>query len=156
MNFGPETRNSALDDQIDRTLHLIGSANPRPGIEKRIAARLALVPAHAAARRSARFFGIPRLALASAAGLLASVAIIAASVNHSRHLLPIAPGLQMPGGASGGIDTASGKAVAPKPVTPPAHGRPRFVRKAGATDAKVSSDAQKPDGVAVPKNPLPR
>ena len=154
MNTGHDTHTSAMEDQIDRTLRLIGSASPRPGIEKRIAARLACAPVNSAARKSIRFLGMPRLAVASAVGLLASIAIIAGSVNHSRHLLPVAPGLQIPGGTSGGVDAASGKAVAPKPVTPPPHGRPRFVRKAGT--AKVSPDTQKPGGVAVPRNPLPR
>jgi len=170
MNTGREREidNSLLDDQINRTLHLIGSANPRPGLEKRIAARLAHVPVYEISHKSSRFLGLPRLAVASAAGLLAAIVIIAASVNHSRHLLPIAPGLQVPGDPSSGVGAASAEKVAPRPVVAPANGHARSVRQIGretSTDtqrktgtgrATISPDAQKPEGVAVPKNPPPQ
>ena len=150
MNTGHDTRYPHFEDEIDRTLRLIGSADPRPGIEKRIAARLADAPA----RKTVRLLGLPRLAVASAAGLVASVAIIAGSVNHSRHLLPIAPGIPVPADASSGLGAAAAAKVAPKPVTPPPTGHARSMRKAGAGRATVSPDAPKPDGVAVPKHPV--
>jgi hypothetical protein len=168
MNTSRETDPSRLEDQINRTLHLIGAADPRPGLEKRITARLAHVPVQDPSRKSIRLMGIPRLAVASAAGLLAAVVIIAASVNHSRHLLPIAPGLQVPGDSSSGVGAASAEKVAPKPVIAPANGHARSVRQMGretATEAQrktgtgratISPDAQKPDGVAVPKGPPPQ
>jgi len=141
----------SLEHQIDSTLRLIGSVHPRPGIEKRIAARLV----HAPSTGSVRFLGLPRLVIASAAGLCASVAIVAGSVNHSRRLLPIAPGLQVHSNASSGLSTASATQVAPKPVTPPANGRARSMRKLGGGRASAA-EAQRPSGVAVPKNPLPQ
>jgi hypothetical protein len=147
-----ENHQSSVDHQIDRTLHLIGSVHPRPGIEKRIAARLA----HTQCSSSVRFLGMPRLVIASAAGLCASVAIVAGSVNHSRRLLPIAPGLQVHRSASSGLSTASATQVAPKPVTPPANGRARSMRKLGTGRTAVAPDTQRPSGVAVPKNPLPQ
>jgi hypothetical protein len=146
-----ENHQSSLDGQIDRTLHLIGSVHPRPGIEKRIAARLADAP-----RSSVRFLGMPRLVVASAAGVCASVAIVAGSVNHSRHLLPIAPGLQVHRSASSGLSTASSTQVAPRPVTPPSNGRARSMRKLGTGRASAAPEAQRPSGVAVPRNPLPQ
>jgi hypothetical protein len=147
-----EFHQSSLEDQIDSTLRLIGSVHPRPGIEKRIAARLV----HAPRTGSVRFLGLPRLVIASAAGLCASVAIVAGSVNHSHRLLPIAPGLQVHSNASSGLSTASATQVAPKPVTPPANGRARSMRKLGGGRAAVAPEAQRPSGVAVPKNPLPQ
>jgi hypothetical protein len=151
MTNGRDTRSTQLEDQIDRTLRLIGSAEPRPGIEKRIAARLAHEP------KTVRFLRLPRLAVASAAGLVASVAIIAGSVNHSRHMLPIAPGLPVSGAASSGIGAASTAKVAPKPIEPPAGGHARSMRGAAhkAGRATISPDAQRPEGVAVPKSPVP-
>jgi hypothetical protein len=137
-----------IDDPVDSTLRLIGSVSPRPGLEKRIAARLA----HAPVSKSARFFGLPRLAFASTAGLVACAAIIAGSVNHSRRILPVAPGMQLPGSTSG-IGTVSGARVAPKPVAAPSTGRARSVRKPGA---ESGPELNPPRGVAVPKRPVPQ
>ena len=158
MNTGPETHDphfydSDIDDRIDSTLRMIGSADPRPGIETRIAARLADASAHTRIQGVGRIFGLPRLALASAAGMAACVAIIAGSVNHSRHIVPFAPGIPVIVGGSGGVGAAGTAKVAPKPVAAPAHGRARSVRK--AQNPAVAPDAQKPDAVGVPKAPLP-
>lgn len=147
MNTGHETRNAHLDEQIDRTLRFIGSAAPRPGIEKRIAARLA----DASVAKSVRPFGLARRTLASAAGMAACVAIIAGSVAHSHRMVPVAPGLPLPIGGSAGVGAASDAKAAVRPVPAPPHGHARSMRKVtGATDI------QKPDGVAVPKVPLPQ
>jgi hypothetical protein len=143
----PHFLDTDLEKQIDQTLRMIGSTHPRPGIETRIAARLADAPV----QRPFRVWGLPRLALASVAGMAACLAIIAGSVNHSRHMVPIAPGIPIPMSTSSGVGTAEAGAVTPKPVAAPAHGRARSVRKTG-----VASDGQKPNGVAVPKAPLPQ
>jgi hypothetical protein len=134
----------AMDERIDTTLRLIGSAEPRPGLEKRIAARLA----HAPVSKPVRFFGLPRVAFASMAGALASAAIIAGSVNHSHRILPVAPGVQLTGNGSG-MGAAAGARVAPRPVAAPANGRARSMRKPG-------TELNPPNGVAVPKRPLPQ
>jgi hypothetical protein len=141
MNHGNHL--SAMDERIDSTLRLIGSADPRPGLENRIVARLAQAPAG----KSARFFALPGLAFASAA-LAASVAIVVGSVNHSQRILPVAPGVQLSGGSLG-VGTVSGARVAPKPVAAPSGGRARSMRKPG-----IEPGPQK--GVAVPKGPLPQ
>lgn len=147
MNIGHETQDSDIENQIDRTLRLIGSADPRPGIEKRVTARLA----EASVYESVRPFGLARRAFASAIGMAACIAIIAGSVTHSHHIVPIAPGVPLPIGGSAGVGAASAAKAAVRPVAPPAHGRPRSMRKiTGATDI------QKPDGVAVPRSPMPQ
>jgi hypothetical protein len=152
MNHGHEQSSLNIDQQVLDTLRLIGSVHPRPGIEKRIAARLA----HPPVRSSVRFFGLPRMALASAAGMLASAAIIAGSVIHSHHLLPVAPGMQTLGVSSAGMGAAAAEKVAPKPVTAPPNGRARSMRRIGAGRATATADGQRLSGVAVPKNPLPQ
>jgi hypothetical protein len=151
MNTGPETGNSQIEDHIDRTLRMIGSADPRPGIEKRIEARLADASLQTGTYTFGRIFGLPRLALVSAAGMAACVVIIAGSVNHSRRVIPVAPGIRLPMSGSAGMGSASGEKAAPKPVAAPAHGRARAVHK-----AETSPDAQKRDGLTVPKTPLLR
>jgi hypothetical protein len=159
MKTGPETHDphfydSDVEDRIDYTLRMIGSVDPRPGIEKRITARLADASAHTRIQGFSRIFGLPRLALASAAGMAACVAIIAGSVNHSRHMVPVAPGIQLISGPSDGVGAAAAVKVAPKPVAAPAHGRARSVRK--AQNSAITPDAQKPDAVGVPRTPLPQ
>jgi hypothetical protein len=139
-----ENQSPSIDDRIDNVLQVLGSAEPRPGLEKRIAARLAHTPSH----RPVRFFGLPRVAFATAAGAVASVAIIAGSVTHSHRILPIAPGVQLTGSGSG-IGAAAGARVASKPVAAPEHGRPRSMRKPG-------TELDPANGVAVPKRPLPQ
>ena len=135
----------AENDRIDRTLRLIGAVEPRPGLEKRIAARLA----HAEVSRPVRFLGLPRLAFGSAAVAVASVAIIAGSVNHSHRMLPLAPGVQLPGNSSGVLGTASGARVAPKAVAAPPNGRARSMRR-------TTAERNPPNGMAMPKGPLPQ
>jgi hypothetical protein len=152
MNSSHETHDphfldADLEKQIDQTLRMIGSSAPRAGIEQRIAARLA----DASVKKSAGIFGLPRFALASAAGIAACAAIVAGSINHSRHMLPIAPGIQLPVGASSGVGAADAQKLAPRPVAPPAHGRPRSVHRLG-----TPANTQNPDGMAVPKTPLPQ
>ena len=133
-----------LEKQIDQTLRMIGSASPRTGIEQRIAARLA----DAAVTKPSCLFGLPRFALASVAGVAICTAIVAGSVNHSHRILPVAPAAQLLPGHSSGMSTADAQKLTSKPVTAPAHGRPRSVRKA-------APDTPNPDGMAVPKTPLP-
>jgi hypothetical protein len=157
-------RESPLDieEQIDVTLRILGSVDPRPGLEQRIAARLADIPT----RQSARLLGLPRFAFASAAGALAAVVIIAGSVNHSHRILPLAPGVQLPVGASTGFGPASAAQVAPKPIAPPAGGHARSMRgapqqteletqrkPANEGRAVISPGAHKPARTALPKSP---
>lgn len=140
--------NKNFDQRIDRTLHLLGSAAPVAGMEKRIIARLAQADAK---KNTTRFFKLPQLAFGMAAAAMAGALIVAGSVSHSRHILPVAPGLHLPSGAQPGVGAASGARVAPQPVTSLPQDRPRSVRQAVNGRAVISSHAKKPAGIAVPK-----
>lgn len=136
------------NDPIDRTLQLLGSAEPAAGMEDRILARLE----QAAARDSAaRFFSLPQFALGMTAAAMAGVLIIVGSVSHSRHILPVAPGLHLPVSTQPGVGAASAAHVASQPVTSLPQDRPRSVRKTANGRAVISSHAKKPTGIAVPK-----
>jgi hypothetical protein len=137
-----------FDDQIDRTLLLLGSVDPDAGIEERILARLAQTDA---ARKRARFFSLPQLAFGMSAAAMASVVIVMGSVSHSRHILPVAPGLHLPAAVQPGVGAASAAHVATQPVTTLPQDRPRSVRSTVTGRAVISSHSKKPAGVAVPK-----
>jgi len=140
--------NKNFDQQIDRTLRLLGSATPATGMEERIVARLARADAK---KNTVRFLKLPQLAFGMVAAAMAGALIIAGSVSHSRHILPVAPGLHLPAGAQPGVGAASGARVAPQPVTALPQDRPRSVREAVNGRAVISSHAKKPAGIAVPK-----
>jgi hypothetical protein len=144
--------NGPTNEQIDATLRLLGHTEPAPGLEDRVLTRLEYAPPV----KSPRLFGLPRMAFAGTAAAITCVAVIAGSVNHSHRMLPIAPGVQLPGGASSGIGAASAAHVAPQPVAASPSGRPRSVRKEHAGRAVISPETQKAAGVAVPKNPQQR
>ncbi len=143
------------DQMIDQTLRRLGSATPRPGIEDRISTRLAHEQSRlqAATIHRARFFGIPRLAIGAAAGALACAAIVAGSVNHSRRIQPVLPGIVAQ--PSSGVGAAAGERPANRPIEPPPTGRARSVRRLPEGRAVISPQSQRPAGVAVPKTPSP-
>lgn len=136
------------DEQIDRTLRVLGSANPAPGMEERIAARIAR---ESVSKKRVSFFSLPQLALGLAAAVTACAFIVVGSVSHSRHILPVAPGLHLPGASQPGVGAASAARVAPQPVTSLPQDRPRSVRQTENGRAVISSHAKKPTGIAVPK-----
>jgi hypothetical protein len=142
------------NQRIDLALQRLGSVDPIPGMEDRIHTRLARQ--EAASFRAPRSFSLPRFAFASMAGAVACVAIIAGSVSHSHRILPTAPGIQLPAGSSSGLGAASAAHVATRPVAPAANERPRSMRKTVNGRAVISPEAQKPAGIAVPKNPAPQ
>lgn len=136
------------DEQIDRTLRALGSVTPVTGMEERILVRLAQAKARNKARR---FLGLPQLAFGMVAAAMASAIIVAGSVSHSRHLLPVAPGLHIPTASQPGLGPASAAHIAPQPVTTLPQDRPRSVRKTLNGRAVISSKAKKPAGIAIPK-----
>jgi len=136
------------DHQIDRTLRLLGSATPAPGMENRIVARLARADAK---KSTIRRFRLPRLVFSVAAAAAASVIIVAGSISHSRRMLPVAPGLHLPATGQAGVGAASAAHVAQQPVSTLPDDRPRSVRQATTGRAVISPHAKKPAGVAVPK-----
>jgi hypothetical protein len=136
------------NEQIDRTLHLLGSATPAAGMEDRIAARLAQADAM---KNEVRSFMLPQFAFGLAAAGLAGVVIVAGSVSHSRRILPIAPGLHLPAGPQAGVGAASAAHVAQQPVTSLPQDRPRSVRQTTNGRAVISPNAKKHAGIVVPK-----
>lgn len=143
-------------EKIDRTLRALGSVQPRAGIEGRIAARLA----QASLVKPSPIAGWSRLIMASAAGVVACAVIVGGTVSHSRHLLPNQPGIPIPAETRSGLGAAGTTTVAPKPIVAPAHGRARSMRntqhQAATGHDDVSSDAPKPQGIGVPKSPVPQ
>jgi hypothetical protein len=144
------------NERIDKTLRRLGSAEPAPGMEDRITARLAREHAKTQARdtRRARFFAVPRFALGIVAATLACVAIVTASVNHSRRIQPIVPGIGLHSQPSG-MDAAGAARPADRPISPTGADRPRSVRQLPEGRAVISPQTQKPAGVTVPKSPSP-
>lgn len=149
MNHTSQNDSRNRDRQIDAALHRLGHAAPPHGLEERVLARL----------RQAQPMPIPwlpglaRMAFTAVAAAAACVVVIAGSISHSHRMLPVAPGVQLPGGISSGIGAASAAHVAPQPVPALPSGRPRSVRKEHAGRAVISPEVQKPAGVAVPRSP---
>ncbi len=158
MNPRVEPTNQNYDQRIDRVLRHLGSVQPAAGIEDRISARLAQEHSRARNRKAthARFFAVPhyaaRFALGAAVAALACFAIVAGSVNHSRRIQPMAPGIGLHP-TSSGMGAAGAAHPANQPVTPPPSGRPRSVRQLPEGRAVISPQTQKANGVAVPKTP---
>lgn len=144
MTLGPPER---LNEQIDSTLRVLGSAVPAPGMEERILFRLANANAHA---KPQRLFTFPQLAVGVAATLLGGTIIIVGSVTHSRRILPVAPGIHLPAATETGVGAASAAHVATHPVTALPAARPRSVRKTVNGRAVISPEAKKHNGLAVP------
>jgi hypothetical protein len=135
-------------DRIDQTLRALGSVIPGAGIEERIVARLARMDASSA---RPRYFRLPQLAFGMSAAAMASVLIVAGSVSHSKHILPVAPGLHLPAATQPGVGAASAAHITSQPVTSLPQDRPRSVRETVNGRAVISSHAKKPAGIAVPK-----
>jgi hypothetical protein len=158
MTTGLKHLQRNYDDRIDKALRRLGSTEPAPGMEDRIAARLARERAGARDARRSRFFAVPRFvprfAFGIAAAALACVAIVAGSVNHSHRIQPAMPGIELHPGSSG-MGAANASRPADRPVSPTAAERPRSVRQLPEGRAVISPQSQKPTGVTVPKNPPP-
>ena len=139
-----------FDEQIDRTLRMLGSVSPSAGIEERILREIARANT---SNKTTGFFRLPQLGFALVAAGMASALIVVGSVSHSRHILPVAPGIHLPVGVQPGVGAASAAHVASQPVTSLPHDRPRSVRKTQNGRAVISPHAKKPNGVTVPKAP---
>ena len=135
------------EDRIDHALRRLTTAEPRQGLEARILTRLE----RAAQEKTTGFFSLPRLAAMFAAVGTACAMIVAGSVTHSHRILPVAPGVQLPGISQPGVGAASAARVAPQPVKVPPKERPRSVRKTENGRAVISPDAKKHGGVPAPK-----
>lgn len=138
-----------FDDRIDRTLRALGSAAPRQGMDARILARLD----EATQEKSSGFFSLPRFAMMFAAAGTVCAVIVAGSITHSHRILPVAPGVQLPGISQPGVGAASAARVAPQAVKPTPKERPRSMRKTENGRAVISPNAKKQGVVAAPKLP---
>ncbi|HUY81771.1 MAG TPA: hypothetical protein VMU92_08620 [Acidobacteriaceae bacterium] len=134
------------EERIDRALRELGTAGPAAGMEERIVARLAQ-----AGEEKRSFFRVPQLVFGLAAAAIGCAVIVVGSVSHSHHILPEAPGLQVPGITQSGVGAASGTRVAPQPVTALPQDRPRSVREKSNGRAVISPKAKKRAGIAVPQ-----
>lgn len=140
--------NETYGDRIDSALRGLGSAEPAAGMEGRILAELARAEANS---RVSRFFSMPQIVVMFAAAGTVCAVIVAGSVTHSHHILPMAPGLHLPGESQPGLGAASAARVAPQPVTASPKDRPRSVRKTTNGRAVISPEIKKHAGVPVPK-----
>lgn len=135
------------DEQIDSTLRALGSVTPTAGLEKRIISRLTRVSTN---RREPLLFKFRQFAFGISAAAMAGAVIVIGSVTHSRHLLPVAPGLHLPASSQPGVGAASAAHVAPQAVTSLPQDRPRSVRKTVNGRAVISPHAKRHAGVTVP------
>lgn len=140
--------NETHDDRIGRALRALGSAELPAGLEARVLTELSRAEASS---RAPRFFSMPQLIVMFAAAGTVCAVIVAGSVTHSHHVLPIAPGLHLPSESQAGVGAASAARVAPHPVTASPKDRPRSVRTTVNGRAVISPDAKKHAGVPVPK-----
>jgi hypothetical protein len=141
---------SMHDARIDAALRVYSHADPKPGLEGRIAARISSMSRESVRSGSMSLLVMWRF-LAAALAVAAACAIVAGSIAHShRAALPQAARVQHQGGA-----TTSGTAHVPTQATPetptidpnaprtPAHGRATVTRDQGRHDG----------GAAVPPSP---
>jgi len=140
--------NETYDDRINRALRVLGSVEPDAGMESRILAELTRAEAR---NQAPRFFSMPQLVVMFAAAGTVCAVIVAGSVTHSHHLLPMAPGLHFPAESQSGVGAASAARVAPQAVTASPQDRPRSVRKTEDGRAVISPAAKKKAGLPVPK-----
>src|SRR5271170_919773 len=103
---------SSYDARIDAALRVYGGAAPAPGLESRVAARIAATPRHsyrsASAFTGSRWMVLLRGASVGALAAAAACAIVVGTVRHSQQTaIPQATGLSR----SGGVSAASGTRV---------------------------------------------
>ncbi len=150
-----DTSSTAYDARIDAALRVYGGAAPVPGLESRVAARIAATPRQS--YRSAipgsrwmvllRGFSVGALAAAAACG------IVVGTVRHSQQLaLPTAMRPSQPGG----LTPATATHVPTHAISRSATIDPQSPRSAPRTRASVSPNkGSKPAGSATPRSPYP-
>lgn len=149
MNHRPENRSADLHSAIDRALHQLGSAQPRPGMTDRILRRLSHANTKPAPR--AAFWGWPRVGFAALAGCCLCAAIVVGSIQHSHAVAtqnhPVVPILQQ----QSGVATASSTRISAHPVVAPKNGgRANEHPGAGRATVKPGTHVRGGDGITVP------
>jgi len=160
MKFSPHTdsRFSAYDASIDAALRIYGGAAPAPGLESRVAARIAATTRHGYRSATPVFTGSRWMVLLRgvSVGALASAgacAIVIGTVRHSQRIeVPQAAGVIRPGG----IRAPGGTRVPTRALPQSATIDPQAPRSEPHSRATVSRNAgHKAAGSAVPRSPYP-
>ena len=152
---GSEKNSTACDARIDAALRLYGGAVPEPGLESRVASRLAAMPRHT---HQTSWLGLSWMVLlrnvsVGALAAAAACAIILGTVRHSQQLaIPQAKNGARSGGISVGNDVhVPTHAVPQSPTIDPA--APRTPPRSRAV---VSNNAGgKQSAGATPRSPYP-
>jgi len=155
-NYSSSPQISSLNDVlIDATLALYAKVEPEPGLESRIADRIAQIQRESARTRSATRLLIWKRLSVGALATAAACGIVVGTVQHSRHNLPPQVGRSTANSSNGaGIATAPHTPTRAIPVSPqidpnsprtPAHGRAQISRNPN----------HHPNGVATPRSPYP-
>jgi hypothetical protein len=153
-----DTSSTAYDARIDAALRIYGGAAPAPGLESRVAARIAARPRQSyrsasSAPTGARWMVLLRGFSVGALAAAAACAIVVGTVRHSQQLaIPTA----MRPSQSGGPGTAGESHVPTHVVPQSATIDPQSPRTAPHNRATVSGNATKKGvGSATPRSPYP-
>lgn len=144
------------DRRIDAALHLYARSLPRPGLESRVAARLASAPRMSALELLRSFFSahsamMQRLA-AGVLGVAAACAIVFGTLQHShRNLAPLAAAPAR----SSGISPAGDIHVPTRAVPATSRIDPASPRAAAHGRARISPNQARRAGAAHPRSPYP-
>jgi len=153
-----DTSSTAYDTRIDPALRVYGRAVPAPGLEARVAARIAAAPpqsfrASSTVLTQTGWLIWVRGVSVGALGAAAACAIVVGTVRHSQQMaIPQAAGVSR----SGGVSAAGAMHVPTHAVPQSPTIDPRTPRSAPRSRATVSgSSGNKPAGSAVPRSPYP-
>jgi hypothetical protein len=152
-----DTGSTAYDARIDAALRVYGGAAPVPGLESRVAARIAATPRRSYRSGPARFTGswlvLLRGVSVGALAAAAACAIVVGTVRHSQRIaIPQATG----GSRSEGVSAAGATHVPTHAIPPSATIDPQSPRSAPHSRGTVSGNAvKKPAGSALPRSPYP-
>jgi hypothetical protein len=149
---------TAHDARIEAALRVYGRAVPAPGLESRVAARIAAQPRHSFRSASFASRGNPWLILLrgfsiGALAVAAACAIVIGTVRHSQQI--VLPQTAR-GARSGSLNTAGATHVPTHAIPQSATIDPQAPRTAPHSRATVSrNQGNKPAGSAVPRSPYP-
>jgi hypothetical protein len=135
---------------IDAALGRLGSAQPAPGFEARLTARIAA----AETSRSPKVFSFPfpaRLGAAAVATALAAAAMLLVSTDHTPRRISLPPSVRI---APHGFGAASAARLPSQPVQATTRGR-SVARPLKGRAVLSQHQARKTPGTGVPRSPFP-
>jgi hypothetical protein len=162
MTIQPQT-NRTYDAEIDATLSLLAQAKPVDGFEQRLQLRLAEAhpkPTHPSWFARMLAGSAPRRRAYAASLAAAIVLLTGALVYHSSHVPPNQTAIMPRPALHAGFGAAAAMRVTPPTMKPalPLHGHRHARAHIGRVENGREVDGhrkQLPDGVAVPKSPVP-